>query len=66
MKQIKKDRTMQKEIRTRVNQTAHFMAQFEYARIRMELITLCEQLQKDGKTFQEIMQAIDRQAKKYN
>jgi len=57
---------MQKEIRTRVNQTAHFMAQFEYARIRMELITLCEQLQKDGKTFQEIMQAIDRQAKKYN
>ncbi len=55
MKQIK-------EIRTKINQTAHLLAQREVARITMELTTLCEQLQRAGKSDKEIMQAIDKQA----
>lgn len=51
---------MPKEIRTKINQTAHLLAQSEFARIRKELITLCEQLRKAGKSYQEIMQAIDK------
>ncbi len=50
---------MHKVIRTKVNKTAHLLAQREFARIRLELTTLCEQLRKAGKSFQEIMQAID-------
>jgi hypothetical protein len=52
--------TMHKEIRTKINQAAHLLAQREFARIRMELITLCEQLRKAGKSYQEVMQAIDK------
>jgi hypothetical protein len=51
---------MHKEIRTKINQTAHLLAQREFARIRLELMTLCEQLLKAGKSYQEVMQAIDK------
>ena len=53
--------TMHKEIRTKINQTAHLLAQREFARIRLELTTLCEQLRKAGKSYQEIIQAMDNQ-----
>ena len=53
--------TMHKEIRTKINQTAHLLAQREFARIRLELITLCEQLREAGKSYQEIIQAMDNQ-----
>jgi hypothetical protein len=52
--------SMHKEIRTKINQTAHLLAQREFARIRLELMTLCEQLLKAGKSYQEVMQAIDK------
>ena len=50
---------MNKEIRTMINQTAHTLAQREFARIRAELTALCVQLRKGGKSYQEAMQAIE-------
>lgn len=53
---------MHKDTRTKINQTAHMLAQREFARIRAELTALCVQLRKEGKSYPEIMQAIDKMA----
>lgn len=51
---------MNKEIRTKINQTAHLLAQREFARIRGELMVLYAMWRKEGRAPEEILQAIGK------